>query len=53
MNRVKNLWIGYAVVVLIVASANFANPSILYVGAWIILVTLGILNAVITRRSKE
>lgn len=53
MNRVKNLWIGYAIIVLIVAWANLSNPNIAWIFAWAVLAVLGILNAVITRRSKE
>lgn len=49
----KNIFIGYAIAVLIVAAANVMNPSPFYWIAWVILAILGALNIISYRRSKQ
>lgn len=53
MGRQRNIFIGYAIAVLIVATANIMNPRPFYWIAWAILAILGVLNIISYRRSVK
>lgn len=53
MKKPTNNLLGYALVVLIVATANILHPHPLYWGAWTIIAVLGVLNVINYRRSTR